>query len=209
MAFLAPTLTGWLLPLYEGALLTARLRDALPVSLISTEERPLGVFGADASAKVEAALRDAGVQFITGHRLDVARGAVLVSGATIAADRIVSLPLIRGPRIAGVPETGPYGLIPVDEYGRVIGLSAAYAIGDATDFPIKQGGLAAQQADAAALHVAMRHGAHVQLAPFRPVLRASLITGAGDPILLGTDELPVPGKIPGRFLGAYLAATPV
>ena len=129
---------------------------------------------------------------------------MLNGGATLAADRIVSLPLMRGPQIPGVPETGLYALIPVDPFGRIDGLPDAYALGDATDFPIKQGGLAAQQADAAALHVAARHGAPVRPEPFRPALRASLLTGAGEPIALGDEE--APGKVPGRFLGRYLAA---
>ena len=47
----------------------------------------------------------------------------------------MSLPLLRGPHIPGVPSTGLYGFIPVDEHLRVRGLAHAYAIGDATDHP--------------------------------------------------------------------------
>jgi sulfide:quinone oxidoreductase len=209
VAFVAPTLTGWLLPLYEAALLTARLDPAVRVTLITPEETPLTVFGARASADVARALADAGVEFIGGRQAGVKGGAVVLRGApeaTIAADRIVSLPLVRGPRLVGVPETGLYGLIPIDGHGRVKGLADVYAIGDATDFPIKQGGLACQQAAAAAAHVAARHGADIDAKPFRPVLRASLLTGTGDPIALGDDDGPAPGKIPGRYLAPYLAS---
>ena len=38
--------------------------------------------------------------------------------------------------------------------GRVTGLADVYAAGDGVDFPVKQGGLAAQQADAVAEHIA-------------------------------------------------------
>src|SRR4051812_31302290 len=117
VAFVAPTTTGWLLPLYEAALLTARM-DAR-VSLVTAEEAPLAVFGAAASAAVARELQAAGVAFAGGRQATVAGGAVVIPGAPpIAADRIVSLPLLRGPRIPGVPETGLYGLIPVDAYGR-------------------------------------------------------------------------------------------
>ena len=181
VAFVAPTLTGWLLPLYEAALLTAAL--GVRVTLVTPEERPLELFGEAASAEVAAALAAAGVEF-THHQVE--------------ADRLVSLPLVRGPRIAGVPATDLYGLIPVDDYGRITGLSGAYAIGDATDFPIKQGGLACQQAAAAATHIAARHGADVAPEPFRPVLRATLLTGRGAPIALGGG--PPIDKLPGRYL---------
>jgi sulfide:quinone oxidoreductase len=193
VAFVAPTLTGWLLPLYEAALLTARL--GAEVTLVTAEERPLALFGEKAGQEVERELSAAGVTFVPGHRS---------LPEWIAADRVVSLPLIRGPKIQGVPTTGLYGLIPVDDYGRVRGLADAYAIGDATDFPIKQGGLACQQAGAAALHVAARHGAPVTPRPFRPQLHATLLTGA-EPIHLGDG--PAAGKVPGRYLAPYLAGT--
>ena len=44
--------------------------------------------------------------------------------------------------------------------------------------PIKQGGIAAQQADAAIRSIAARAGADVSPRPFRPVLRAELLTGS-------------------------------
>lgn len=123
----------------------------------------------------------------------------------IPVDRVVSLPLVRGPRIEGVPTTEPFGLIAVDEHARVAGLAGVYAVGDATDFPIKQGGLACQQARAAAAHIAARHGARIVAEPFRPELQALLLTGAGEPLVLGTGE-DTPGKVPGRYLAPYLAA---
>jgi sulfide:quinone oxidoreductase len=41
-------------------------------------------------------------------------------------------------------------------------------------FPIKQGGLGTQQADAAAEHIAARFGAPVEPEPFHPILRFRL-----------------------------------
>ena len=128
-----------------------------------------------------------------------------MGGDRIPVDRIVSLPLVRGPRIDGVPVTGVYSLIPVDDHCRVIGLPDAYAIGDATDFPIKQGGIACQQADAAAAHIAAHSGAVVSAPPFRPRLHARLITGVAEPVELGhRNGESQAGKLPGRHLAPYL-----
>ena len=67
------------------------------------------------------------------------------------------------------------------------------AAGDATSFPVKQGGLAAQQADAAAATIAQRLGARVASRPFiTPVLRGVLLTG-GAPLYLRA-ELDASGK---------------
>jgi sulfide:quinone oxidoreductase len=203
VAFVAPTLTGWLLPLYESALLTAGLSDRVRVSLVTAEEAPLALFGERASADVAAALEAAGVEFIGGRQARVSGRTVLAGQRALPADRVVSLPLVRGPRIPGVPATGVYGLIPVDAYGRVEGLASAYAAGDATTFPVKQGGIACRQAEAAAAHIAAGYGAPVTPEPFTPALRATLITGAGE-LALGGEPA---GKLPGRYLAPYLGQT--
>ena len=119
------------------------------------------------------------------------------------------------------------GFIPADAHGRVAGLRGVYAAGDATTFPLRQGGLAAQQADAAAESIAAELGAIARPQPFRPVLRGVLLTG-GVPLYLravvGTDEAPVsrplairsgsagqrplwypPAKVAGRYLAPLLA----
>ena len=56
-------------------------------------------------------------------------------------------------------------------------LEDVFAAGDIANFPIKQGGLAAQQADAAAEAIAAEAGAQVDPQPFKPVLRGILLTG--------------------------------
>ena len=192
VAFVVPSRAGWTLPLYEAALLTANGPAAVSVSLHTPEERPLEQFGPVASAAVAEALLAAGVGFHGGgHPFDPA-----------TADFVVSVPLVRGPQMDGVPETGLYGLIPVDEVGHVVGLSHVYAIGDATDYPVKQAAIACQQADAAAESVAARCGLDIDPAPFRPELRATLLTGTGSPLLLNGGQ--GPAKLPGRHLGPYL-----
>jgi sulfide:quinone oxidoreductase len=52
-----------------------------------------------------------------------------------------------------------------------------YAAGDGTDFPIKHGAIAAQQADVAAACIAAAAGAPVKPRPLRPTLTGTLLTG--------------------------------
>ncbi len=223
-AFVAPSLAGWLLPLYELALMTARELarsevEGVQLRLVTPEARPLMLFGDQGSESVGRLLAAAGIEFIGATRATVQGGAVTLgaTGESVAVDCVVALPHMLGPGLAGVPATQPDGFIPVDEYGRVEGLADVYAAGDAVDFPVKQGGLAAQQADTVAAHVATRHGARVDAAPFRPVLRGMLFTG-GEPLFMrsgvpGADpDIPgawyplwwPPTKIAGRYLAPYL-----
>jgi sulfide:quinone oxidoreductase len=219
--FVAPSMTGWLLPLYELVLMTAAelARNnvhGVHLSLVTSETRPLALFGDDGSDTVARLLEAAGVEFI-GAAAGTQEVMVAVSGAAPAADYLVTLPVLRGPAIAGVPATQDQGFIPVDEYGRVDGLADVYAAGDAIDFPVKQGGLAAQQADSVAEHVAANYGVDVDPQPFWPVLRGMLFTG-GEPLYVrsgvpGADP-DVPGawyplwwpptKVAGRHLPPYL-----
>jgi CBS domain-containing protein len=129
------------------------------------------------------------------------------------------LPRLRGPRIDGLPQTVE-GFIPVDAHGQVHGLADVFAAGDIASFPVKQGGIAAQQADAAAELIAANAGADLTPQPFRPVLRGLLLTGrrprylrheltggAGDVSAASPEPLwwP-PAKIVGRYLAPFLGA---
>jgi sulfide:quinone oxidoreductase len=129
----------------------------------------------------------------------------------------VALPRLVGPRIEGLPADAD-GFVPVDAHGRVDGLTDVYAAGDMTTRPLKQGGLATQQADVAAAAIAAAAGADVEPQAYRPVLRAMLLTG-GRPRYLrraahgagsASDEAPwwPPHKIAGRELAPYLTAHP-
>jgi CBS domain-containing protein len=68
----------------------------------------------------------------------------------------------------------------------VVGAPGVFAAGDITAFPVKQGGIAAQQAVSAAEAIAVLAGATLLPCPFRPVLRGLLLTG-GDPAYLRHD----------------------
>ena len=180
----AVTASGnWTLPLYELALMTARRASKLHLSgvvvrVVSFESQPLELFGREASDAVAGLLDQAGIIFEPGDAPVAVRGGELVceSGATVAVERVVSLPGSRGAALEGLPHD-TMGFIPVDGHGRVEGVEDVYAAGDATTFPIKQGGIAAQQADAVVDDIAARMGAAGSQEPFRPVLYGLLLTG--------------------------------
>jgi sulfide:quinone oxidoreductase len=221
LLFALPAGVTWPVPLYELALLTAaRLGSAGPELAIATPEKsPLEVFGREASDAVRALLAERAIAFHGGASPRAIENGELrcAPGGRIPADRVVALPELAGPQIAGVP-VARNDFIPTDVNGRVEGLDDVYAVGDATTFPLKQGGIAAQQADAVAEQIAARAGAPVTPQPFRPVLRGLLLTGAV-PKFLRTeivgegggrvDETPLwwpPSKIAGRYLAPFLAA---
>ncbi len=62
---------------------------------------------------------------------------------------------------------------------RVDGLRAVWVAGDASWLPIKQGGLAAQQAEVAASNIAVAAAIDAEARTFRPVIRGALLTGSG------------------------------
>jgi sulfide:quinone oxidoreductase len=222
IAFAVPEGLRWPLPLYELALLTAdRLRDAeVELILLSPEPAPLAVFGGRASGAVLEELEDRGIQFRPGLcPREVAWGQLRADPGNVrlAVDAAVTLPQLRGPAIAGLA-ADEEGFLPVDSHCLVRGTTNVYAAGDVIAFPVKHGGLASQQADAAAEAIAAGVGVHLQPAPFAPVLRGMLLTGRGPRFLEAAADgegLPgtassrplwwPPAKTPGRFLAPYLA----
>jgi sulfide:quinone oxidoreductase len=186
VVFALPTGIVWPLPLYELALLATR--HALECSVVTPEREPLAVFGAEASALVRGLLEERGVRLLAGAlaRSVQRDGSLsLADGTAIEADRVVALPELRGRRFTGVP-TAQLGFVPVDASGRVDGLDDVYAAGDVTTCPIKQGGLAAQQADVVAQTIVSNLGVPVR--EFRPphVLQARLL-GGDRPVFLRTE----------------------
>jgi sulfide:quinone oxidoreductase len=222
IAFALPSGAGWPLPLYELALLSrAGLVDAgasgIDVWIVTPEDEPLAIFGGAASEAMRELLAARGIELRVGSTpLAYADGALAVAPAgTLAVDRAVTLPRLEGPRLGGVLHD-QNGFIPTDRHGRVTDEVDVWAAGDATQFPLKQGGIAAQQADAAAEAIAAQAGAPVEPEPFRPVLRGLLLTGMVPRFLraeAGTaasaiDTEPLwwpPAKIVGRHLAPFLA----
>ena len=173
IAFVVPDGAGWPLPAYELALMTAwdardMGQDDVEIVISTPEDAPLAIFGEEASASLQEDLDEAGVTVRTGRH----------DASELAGMRVIALPRAAARGIEGLPHD-ERGFVPVDAYGRVPGLDGVWAAGDCTTFPIKQGGLAAQQAGAAAASIAERAGADVVPAPFSPVLRGVLLTGRG------------------------------
>jgi sulfide:quinone oxidoreductase len=178
------------------------------------------MFGPQASDAVAGLLEEAGIAFRPDVYAAVRRGGriTMTPGEDeLDVGRVVSLPLLDGPRLAGVP-SDERGFIPIDDHGRVANTPDVYAAGDATDFAVKQGGIGCQQADAVAEHIAAGAGAPLDPAPFRPVLRGKLLTGGGAQFMRqdlrggagesATSELKLwtgATKVAGRYLGPWLA----
>lgn len=226
LAFVIPDAQYWPLPAYELALMTAWDLDAMgqkdvDIAVYTPEPAPLAMFGSKGSAALAADLEEAGVRVHTGTSVTSSAAGRLVAnpGAhDLAGHRVVSLPKAVGTPVDGLPADDK-GFIVTDRFGSVTGVDSVWAAGDATAYPIKQGGLAAQQADVAARAIAAHAGADVEPEPFRPVLRGVLLTGRGrawmrNDLSEETDGDAVerhalfwpPTKIAGRFLSPYLAS---
>jgi sulfide:quinone oxidoreductase len=181
IAFVRPAGASWPMPLYELALLTAAELQPYEVAvrLVTPEAAPLDCFGHRAGDEVRRVLSRRGVTFYPNAYVARARaGELEISPGhrRLAADRTVTVPrLVRHP-IPGVPRL-PDCFVPTDQYSRVRGLDRVLAVGDLTSFPVKQAGLAAQQADTAAAWIAACVGVAIEPRPFQPVLRGRLTTG--------------------------------
>ncbi len=225
VAFALPGATSWPLPLYELALLTATYLErqgirSVELTLVTHEAAPLVLFGGEASEALTRLLRTKRIAVLAGRYAKSFEAGVLtlVPDGPLHADRVVALPELEGPAIAGLPND-EQGFILTDSLCRVAGLDGVYAAGDATAFPVKQGGIAAQQADVVAEAIAAAAGADVTPRPFKPVLRGLLLTGEASTYLRtelggGHGETAVvsgdalwwpPAKIVGRYLAPFLA----
>jgi hypothetical protein len=131
----------------------------------------------------ERSVRFVGGAVAAGVRRDGSLG--LAAGGLIQADRVLALPELRGRRFTGIPASRS-GFVPVDASGHVERLDDVYAAGDMTMFPIKRGGLAAQQADVVAQTIAAGLGIAVKQIRGPRVLHASVI-GGESPVFLRTE----------------------
>jgi sulfide:quinone oxidoreductase len=184
IALVIPSSRTWPLPIYELALLCAACaRDAnveLSITIATPEDAPLAIFGGAVSDGIHQLLEQSDIETITSAHCEVPEsGRVLINPGSrqLHADRIIALPELVGPSAPGVPGRSENGFIAVDPLCKVRTLERVYAAGDATDFAIKHGGIAAQQADVAAQSIAALAGLAPQPAPFRPDIHGVLLTG--------------------------------
>jgi sulfide:quinone oxidoreductase len=224
LAFVAPGRMAWPLPLYELALMTAgRAYDMgidLETTIVTPEDGPLAIFGASASSSMAELLARASVETITSAYAEVPNAREVVINPEdrhLEVDRVIALPELFGPEVRGIP-LGDHGFIQVDTYCRVPGVERVYAAGDATDFPIKHGGVGSQQADTAAQSIAALAGASVTPQRFDPVIHGMLLTDGKPQYLTAhitgghgfsseitdTPTWSPPSKIATKYLAPYL-----
>jgi len=235
LGFVIPDGPVWPLPIYELALMTAaRAHETsadLEITIVTPEPAPLAAFGPVVADYLGQLLTSAGITMVLSTHSTV-HGPGLIAmhpdealhvdpmqpGQEIHADRVIGLPQLFGPHLPGVPTSSGRGFISTDEHGRVHGVNRTWAAGDATDFPIKFGGIAAQQADVAAQSIAALAGAEIEPDTFQPELHAVLLTG-GRPLILSAhpsgssathsevteaESVSPPPKIDAKYLTPYL-----
>jgi sulfide:quinone oxidoreductase len=224
VAFALHSSVSWPLPLYELALMTAEHVRSCPgpreigLVIVTPEHNPLEAFGPRIASHISALLAERAIDVRPGTRPLRAGpgGLVVANGLPVQTHRIVALPRLVGSFVGGLPHDDE-GFLPTDAHGAVVGVETVWAAGDATSFPLKQGGLAAQQADAAAASIARALGADMEPEPFRPVLRGLLLDPGGARFLDerrgDTPTSPLwwpPTKVAATHLGRYfgVATTP-
>lgn len=226
VAFTAPGSESWDLPIYELALITeSRLPDELKsearLMIITPEEKPLRIFGRAVSDGIAELLAARGIETLLATHSVEFDGSHLhtVPSDKVAIDAVISLPKLIGRPIEGLPHDDD-GFIPVDDRYRVMQCEGVFAVGDVTSFPVKQGGIATQQADLVAETIAAELGLAEEPKPFDPILRGVLWTGEGVLYLQSwlpgghgessvlSESPPWSGgsdKIVGRYLTPFLA----
>lgn len=226
LAFVIPERGSWPLPMYELALMAARRADDMntkpAITLITPENEPLAIFGPQASQTLQQLLDQYEITTITSsHCTTPAPGRLTMHpmAREIRTDLVITLPELSGAAIPGIPVSAAHGFLTTDRNGHVAKTDRVFAAGDITDFPVKQGGIAAQQADSAAASIARLAGADIDPQPIVPVLcgllwdgktplylRARMTGTHGSRSQVSSEPLwDPPGKIQARYLGAYLA----
>ncbi len=183
LAIVVPAPMPWPLPAYELALMASeRAWDThaeMDVTVLTPETAPLAVFGAQASHQLSRLLAERRIDVVTAAFCEIPHAQTIIvhpGGQEVHADRIVSLPALSGPGVEGLPQDGNR-FIPIDAFGRVTGVESVWAAGDATDYPLKFGGIAAQLADTIASGIAAGAGIGVEPLAFAPSLEGVLLTG--------------------------------
>lgn len=194
-------------PLYEIALMLdawlnrKKTRGSVEISIATYEETFVQSFGPRVHDIVAAELAQRGIRSFTGHELEriEQREAYFRNGVSIPFDLAVAFPTYAAStRFHNLP-TDAHGFISTELTSRqVVGHPGVYAVGDTSDFPVKQAFLAFLQADAAADHLA------AQVLGAEPQLDFEMINmrlmGAADASVFGRP--PIAGPSGGANLGA-------
>lgn len=226
LAVVVPPGPSWPLPAYELAMMIKRRSTELDIGeieieIVTPEEAPLLIFGRVASDAVAGLLRGRGIRTRLSTSVSESPQGELIchpGGDQLEVGEVVSLPRLEGPAIRGLP-CDERGFILINRNARVVGIEDVWAAGDGANFPVKQGGLATQQADSAIEDIAASLGSPIEPQPFEPVLRGQLLTGDDSLYMRGDLEgghgegraspdalwWP-PNKVVGRYLASFLAS---
>jgi sulfide:quinone oxidoreductase len=176
LAVVIPPGPGWPLRGYELALLiTQRAYDLsvdIHTTIVQPEPPPLALLGDRAVSGIASELERAGIAVVPAEHISIEHGhriglVLQPSRRRLEVDRALAMPILRGATIDGIP-ADEYRLIPIDSLCRVAGLERVWAAGDCTAFPVKSGGVAAEQADVIAEDIAAIAGADVEPRSFDP-----------------------------------------
>lgn len=221
VAFVIPPGAVWPLPLYELALMTARQVsdmgiDDVELSVITPEAVPLGLFGLHAATVVRDELRAAGIRLHSATIARVTPGqpiSIVLQPRTdrLEVDRLIALPGVVGPAIPGTRHDEA-GFIEVGAGWRMRDSQDVWAAGDAVAYPVKFGGLAAQQADIIAADIAREVGAEPTVDDGPLTLQGVLMTGeapreltAATPVQAAHPMWRPTTKVFGEYLTPFLA----
>lgn len=165
LLFLVPPNSAWTGPLYETALMTDtwlywnEVRSSVEIFLASPEKSYIEAIGPEMHQPVARELDRHAIEGCLGcNAVQVDPDAVYFDdGSKVEYDLLVAGMSHRG--------NAPQGDLPYDERGfirtrllsrQVVDADDIYAVGDVSDYPVKQGYLALLQADAAAEHICAR-----------------------------------------------------
>ncbi len=165
VVLLVPPGCQWAGPLYELAFMLAawlheqQARHGVELLLLTPERAHVEVLGPAIHAMLAEELERRHIESRTGQRVDRVEDGVLIDpdGGRVPFDLLIAAPTYTA--------AASWRPLPVDAQGfvrtetasrQVTGHPDVYAVGDASDFPVKQAVLALLQADAAAEHLAAR-----------------------------------------------------
>ena len=110
LVFAVPTGATWPLPLYELAFLASEylaehMTRGVEIVIVTSEERPLALFGEAASRAIAELLELRGIQLETASAQSWIDGTLFLGdGRELPADAVFALPKLEGPRIDGIPQ---------------------------------------------------------------------------------------------------------
>lgn len=162
VVFLVPPGASWTGPIYELAMMMSAwltwkgVRDAFDVRLITSESRHVEALGEQVHVRLAESLAYQQIETETdrdARRVETGH-VIFDDDGAVPFDILINAAVYMG---AGPREnlaTGDRGFYQTDhDSRRLVSTDHIYAVGDGSDYPVKQGFIALLQADAAAEHI--------------------------------------------------------